>query len=748
MKYITFLFLIFLSMNVLAQREPTIFDDLLSMVWKWENPGGITGEPINSMSEEELLEGIKKESSRLNFQDAQKRDVVSLLTAIYNNASNETFKNLLTKISESGLDLKNMKIYTNSHSSLLPFKFAYVSSCNIDLAKAAVPYIKDFSEVVTKESSFGAYRSNSWNDSDKLYYFEAIFKCYWRSNVNPNGLEPKWQEYYRAKREYFGELAKKALFNFGSPLTAYNDRRSIIDELTYADPELLEYYLNQGYADSNYLQENAPKHLVNLIRSGADSQKIAQFIEQYNINIRTYSKEIERALISVNSRYNRVNFDEVYKINSLLLKKGLSLASDKSIFFNFMNETIDLATKSHKKVMKHAMLLLDLYLEYAPEHAKSQKFKNRISSLWSDYFKYYYYFKINQPMNYSVWSQQELHKMINLGLPTGLIKYFISKGFDLNYQGDYGDTPLMTAVKNDRAQLVDYLLSKKVNVEVWNIAGESAISLSKSVDVLEIFIKHGYDITMQNQSMLLCIQVYCGDEFIIFKDNGQTIAHTAAKKGALNVLKVIRDKNSRLLSQKDSDNMLPLNYAIASGHVEVVEYLLNYSELKNLDNNGRNLLFFAIQANNLELVKLFVGKGISVFEANNKGITPYQFAKQKVGVNPQIVEFLESLLLSNNQDSSGISSNDANRIFMLIRDNKNDELERILVNNPSLLNVRDEFNITPLIFAVNYNNLEMVAMFVGLGADVSARDDFGMTALDHARDLGFLKIENYLDNFF
>ncbi len=71
-----------------------------------------------------------------------------------------------------------------------------------------------------------------------------------------------------------------------------------------------------------------------------------------------------------------------------------------------------------------------------------------------------------------------------------------------------------------------------------------------------------------------------------------------------------------------------------------------------------------------------------------------------------------------------------------------------LIRAGAPVNVREPVNQgTPLHVAAFHGHLESVKILVGAGANVNARDGDGWTALSHARDQGFPKVEEWLKRY-
>ena len=65
------------------------------------------------------------------------------------------------------------------------------------------------------------------------------------------------------------------------------------------------------------------------------------------------------------------------------------------------------------------------------------------------------------------------------------------------------------------------------------------------------------------------------------------------------------------------------------------------------------------------------------------------------------------------------------KLFKYINDNKTEEVKKILKKYPRLVNRHNNEHIYPLNFAVLKGNLDLVKLFISMGADVNKPNDYG-----------------------
>ena len=100
---------------------------------------------------------------------------------------------------------------------------------------------------------------------------------------------------------------------------------------------------------------------------------------------------------------------------------------------------------------------------------------------------------------------------------------------------------------------------------------------------------------------------------------GQTALHFAAKKGYINIVKLLVDKGA-IIDAKDSQySVTPLHVAATVGHVEIVEYFLaNGATIDIKNKNNQTPLHFAVREGHLEIVKRLIENGAAINEKESK----------------------------------------------------------------------------------------------------------------------------------
>ncbi|MBS1969863.1 MAG: ankyrin repeat domain-containing protein [Bdellovibrionales bacterium] len=150
-----------------------------------------------------------------------------------------------------------------------------------------------------------------------------------------------------------------------------------------------------------------------------------------------------------------------------------------------------------------------------------------------------------------------------------LKKFKTSKG-DLNTQNSHGLTPLMQAVANGQRKAVDYLLSQKVNLELKNENGDTALAMALGND--------------HDQIAASLINAGAKTD-VLGGENKNTLMFIAASTNATKTLELLTKKAPEQINQKNQKGEAPLHEAARYGSEKTLQILLNAGADKALKNN-------------------------------------------------------------------------------------------------------------------------------------------------------------------
>lgn len=222
-------------------------------------------------------------------------------------------------------------------------------------------------------------------------------------------------------------------------------------------------------------------------------------------------------------------------------------------------------------------------------------------------------------------------------------------------------------------------------------------------------------------------------------------------EGLTDLYKAVRDNNIgkvRTLLNKGADVNIssrrgntPLHQASVKGYLPIVlELLIKNPNVNRVNQNGDTPLHFASETGRLEIIDKLVDAGANVNIQNMSSTTPLHFACLN-GYLEVINRLVDAGADVNIQTLWGQTP-----LFLAINRNRNsvEIVERLLALGANVNMGGDIENGTPLHKACYLDNIDIVNILLGAGADVNIQDNEGRTPLDVTRP--FSPIRNILLN--
>lgn len=197
------------------------------------------------------------------------------------------------------------------------------------------------------------------------------------------------------------------------------------------------------------------------------------------------------------------------------------------------------------------------------------------------------------------------------GRDAGLVEFLIDKGAESGAAGPSGETPLMVAASNDRAEIVAALLKKGAPLEAKNEYGRTALVLCARE---------------QGQAATARILLEAGADIEAADRNGSTALELAAWRGKTEFVDLLLERGARVPESGEFWTNL-LNEAVSHGLAKLFGRLTaDGQDLKALDPRGDWLIHTAAAGGSVEIVGRLVDKGFSPAKADRFGWTPLHYA--------------------------------------------------------------------------------------------------------------------------
>jgi cytohesin len=325
-------------------------------------------------------------------------------------------------------------------------------------------------------------------------------------------------------------------------------------------------------------------------------------------------------------------------------------------------------------------------------------------------------------------------------------KLFILLSISFFPQKIFSKSPLIDAVKRGSIVEVDALLKGKVDVDSKDQLGRSALHVASMLGLdgmVEFLIKYGADVNAVDK-------------------NGSTSLNAALMWfGRDDVIKKLlaagADPNI-----KDNHGLTPLFYASTNSHKSIVEILLSYgaegideilsfaimnrrkkvvslclscgADVEKEDANGRSYLHKAVISGDLDIVDIVLKNGGDVDRVDFNGFTPLREAVQRGHVE------IVALLVEDGADIHDENFKGNTLLHDAVWYSRGDcEVEKykaiaeILIEAGVYVNVRDQYERTPLHVAAICGASEIARVLLDNGAAPVVQDENGSLPITYAR---------------
>ena len=264
----------------------------------------------------------------------------------------------------------------------------------------------------------------------------------------------------------------------------------------------------------------------------------------------------------------------------------------------------------------------------------------------------------------------------------------------------------------DKQAIYQILEENGYNPNKLSNAGDTAIHLAvkkKDLTAIKLCVKFGLDPLLPNKAL-------------------DTPLHIAAEKGSLEIAHYLIEIGSSIywtnqlgqtpyhkaLQHKQNEMVnLFLSFGYQSNDAEIDFLIAQGYNLHSKDNSGNSAIHKAALANNVEIIKVLLGKGVPVDELNKKQCTPLLLAITKGNVEAV-------LFLIENFANINVANNEGNTPLLLAIQSHKDYLLNILLQQGQLnIETKNNKGINALHYAVAKGNIYAVDALIKKNVDVN-----------------------------
>lgn len=324
------------------------------------------------------------------------------------------------------------------------------------------------------------------------------------------------------------------------------------------------------------------------------------------------------------------------------------------------------------------------------------------------------------------------------------IKRYVSSAFPDS------KSPLVTAVKNGDLDSVKVLFKHHLHIGVPFREGLLLSAVNGNTDILRCFIENKADVDARTGNchctLLIVASKYghtnavnvllqYGANVALTDKSGRTALHFAAgsSDNSCEILRCLIE-NGADIDKGRNDNQTPLMIAAQKGHVSVATFLIEHGANVDLqDENGNTALHHTLYGSDVscEILSCLTGSGADVNGVNKVKHTPLMIAAKRGHLNALTLLIKHGAHDVDLQDSDGYTA----LHYAVYSSDISCEILSCLIGIGADVNARTNNGVTPLMIAAEEGHINAVTSLVKCGANVDLQDKYGNTALHYAAGL-------------
>lgn len=297
------------------------------------------------------------------------------------------------------------------------------------------------------------------------------------------------------------------------------------------------------------------------------------------------------------------------------------------------------------------------------------------------------------------------------------VQFLISKGIDVDYYYYGKEVPLEIAIENNDKEMVSILAERVYQI---NYAPNNPLSIAIKrgyKDIIMVLLEKGANINYKSARALDftedkdMISFLRGQGAMLKEEQDKIDKEFISALMCFSALEKSRDDSVRIKALLDSNSSVDEDKTKYINKIKSLVTKISDINIDCMENRGDytnvSPLMMAISIENVELVRLFLEHGASLYARDSYGIS---IMNKAVSGNTEIL----NILISSGGNVNEINSNE------------------------------EDSGMTLLMHAVYHGNIENVKTLISNGADVNAKSENGCTALNVSQAKGYSEIEELL----
>ncbi|KAL9007814.1 MAG: hypothetical protein Q9173_006995 [Seirophora scorigena] len=328
---------------------------------------------------------------------------------------------------------------------------------------------------------------------------------------------------------------------------------------------------------------------------------------------------------------------------------------------------------------------------------------------------------------------------------TKIVDLLIEEGCSLEQADAEGNTALHHACQQGHLAVVKSLITHNASVDVLGSEGRSALHFAMEApthqNVVMLLIQHKANVNARDAS-------------------SRTPLHISAHQGNLGMCSCLLNEGA-LLDAREAQSKTPLHVACEAGHYELVQMMLDRSQLRPTETSFLAAFFAAVEHGHVRVAESFFSRGLKLQDLKRDRHKPLTLAAKsdyqamvelmvhkgcKLNVRDDngwnalhlpLTTVVEELL-THGVSAKATTSRKETPLLLAVKGTHFPVVERLLRtgNHSSLVNAEDERGQQPVHHAVRAGSLEIFNLMMSNGGKISEENIFGWQPLHIAAAYG------------
>ncbi|XP_059834383.1 putative ankyrin repeat protein RF_0381 isoform X1 [Hypanus sabinus] len=284
-----------------------------------------------------------------------------------------------------------------------------------------------------------------------------------------------------------------------------------------------------------------------------------------------------------------------------------------------------------------------------------------------------------------------------------------------------GSTLLHTATYFGRTDIVKILLHLKIDVNLQDYKGATALHRARDTDTIQLLTDHGADVNWSDGDGNMPLHMMSYGEL--------------TKPARLDCLKLLLSQKPTIGSLNKKD-LLPIHCAAMQGRIDIIQLLLQFDTEEQIISKlmaakSPSILYLSVANNHVECAQWLTEKGFG-FKPDEQEELLFGLLQDEMGVQRK-VQCLE-FLIRNGVDINAVDKQGDSALHLAAcKDNCNDLLMLLPANNAEV-NTLNRDHSTPLFHAVQASNYYGTSLLIQHGVNTKKANNQGFRAFDLIQD--------------